>query len=225
LPIAASTFHRFGKEIIGQARGYSPSVCNDPDKVILSLIDKLCNSDTSFAKDWLTFITVFMPNFRLMTDFVSKAELDSYMSRQGIKRGEAPRALAGHRVASMEELSISNWMFLHGYYYEYERPYPYNLADKDHRQYLPDFYFPDADIYYEHFGVDNNGRPAPFLGQEYVELIHAKRKLHAQHKTRLIETCSGQFADGSIFTKLESMLVAAGINAIPLTSERLKAAR
>ena len=64
--------------------------------------------------------------------------------------------------------------------------------EKD-REYLPDFYLTDYDIYHEHFGVDRNCE-AKFLegeqARKYQEGIKHKRKLHFKKGTTLLETYS-----------------------------------
>ena len=67
------------------------------------------------------------------------------------------RTLQNEQVKSLEEVSIANFLFLNGVRYEYERAYPFESADPEHRSYKLDFYLPDYDLYIEHFGIDRQG--------------------------------------------------------------------
>lgn len=49
---------------------------------------------------------------------------------------------------------IANFLYINGINYDYEAPYKHQTSDSKYRQYRPDFYLPDYDIYVEHFGVD-----------------------------------------------------------------------
>ena len=57
-------------------------------------------------------------------------------------------------VKSNEELIIANYLFTNGINYEYERPYEIETGTIDKRQYTPDFYLPEYNVYLEHFGID-----------------------------------------------------------------------
>lgn len=71
------------------------------------------------------------------------------------------KTLDGQRVRSQEEAIICNWLFYNGVHYEYERPYKTDTADVTHRQYKPDFYYPDIQLYHEHFALDAQGKAPP----------------------------------------------------------------
>jgi len=72
--------------------------------------------------------------------------------------GKVHRTAAGDYVRSKEELLIANWLFYQGVTHSYERDYEHVTATRDHRQYAPDFFYPDIDIYHEHFAIDDDGR-------------------------------------------------------------------
>lgn len=72
------------------------------------------------------------------------------LSRQG--RGMATRDYR-YRVRSNQEVLIANFLFLSQVEYEYEPDYVVQTATKSRRQYRPDFYLPEYDLYLEHFAV------------------------------------------------------------------------
>ncbi|MEL7208984.1 MAG: UvrD-helicase domain-containing protein, partial [Actinomycetota bacterium] len=95
--------------------------------------------------------------------------------------------------------------------YEYERPFDADVADATHRQYRPDFYYPDIDAWHEHWALGRDGRPpADFTG--YEDSMRWKRQLHADHGTDLIETTFAEtvLGDGG-FAGLEKALTERGI--------------
>ena len=110
-------------------------------------------------------------------------------------------SLRNELLKSREEVKIANYLFLHGINYEYEAEYPFDEKDNYRKRYRPDFYLPDDDVYIEHFGINKNGR-APHLSakneKEYLAGMRWKRSLHREKGTKLIETYSWQFQNGSI---------------------------
>jgi DNA helicase-4 len=116
---------------------------------------------------------------------------------------------------------ICNWLYLHGINYEYERDYNVRTADEFHRQYAPDFYYPDIDAWHEHWALDLSGKPPKsFTG--YLEQINWKRNLHKIHKTRLIETTFGEVVFSNGLLTLKETLMDLGIQ-IDWNPERPKA--
>ena len=85
--------------------------------------------------------------------------------------------------------------------------------EKD-REYLPDFYLTDYDIYHEHFGVDRNCE-AKFLegeqARKYQEGIKHKRKLHFKKGTTLLETYSYYMKENRLLDRLEEKLKENGV--------------
>ncbi len=76
-----------------------------------------------------------------------------------------------------------------------------------YRQYEPDFYLTEYDIYLEHFGIDRRGNTAPFVDKTtYNEGIAWKRDLQKQHNTKLIETYSYYHQEGRLLKELERIL-------------------
>lgn len=107
----------------------------------------------------------------------------------GYKNGRRGLATAsGDVVKSDEERRIADWLFFWGVKFDYEREYEHQTADEQHSSYHPDFYYPDHQLYHEHFAIDRDGR-SPF-GDTYVKSAAWKRALHHEHSTELFETMS-----------------------------------
>jgi len=111
-------------------------------------------------------------------------------------------------VKSYQELVIANFLTLNGIRYLYEEPYQYRTYTVDKRQYKPDFYLPDYDIYIEHYGIDRNGKTAPYIdNKKYLESMEWKRKLHSEKETICIETFSYEYTEKILLTNLKDKLL------------------
>ncbi len=110
------------------------------------------------------------------------------MEADGYERDGTPyiRTLQGERVKSLEECVIADWLFYNGVTYDYERRYEFDTATDTHCQYRPNFYYPHAGLYHEHFSLDADGQ-APEQLPDYAEGMHWKRQQHAARGTALVE--------------------------------------
>ena len=110
----------------------------------------------------------------------------------------------GEKVKSVEELTISNFLYLNGIEYEYEKAYPFGDIP-----YQPDFYLKEYDIYLEHFGIDENEN-AKWLDEieekKYVHGIKLKREKHEKFGTKLLETYSYYNRNNVLLEKLTEIL-------------------
>jgi DNA helicase-4 len=211
--ISSETFHGLGYRILAQER--RPTIQDNRDKVVFDVYARLWASDKEFRCEALRFLLDFTPDLPDRTKFSSYEEYLEFAREQEGQAGKLGRrveTLSGHHVASLEEMRIANWLFTHGVRFEYEKSYPHVEATKDRRGYTPDFYYPDIDAWHEHFGVDAAGRPPAFFRDpnEYLAGMQWKRECHRTFGTRLIETTSGMFLDGSVFANLERALRAHG---------------
>ncbi|MBT8163197.1 MULTISPECIES: UvrD-helicase domain-containing protein [Arthrobacter] len=207
--VCSSTFHAFGLRIIREATGRRPSIPDDLSRDngvgrLAKAVDVLRDQDPSFRRDWDLFRLVLG---RHLPDFGDEADPEKTDRRSGINGFET---LAGEVVRSQEEVMIANWLFLHGVRYEYERPYVHDVADAHHRQYQPDFYYPEIDVWHEHWALGPDGCPPPHF-DGYAESMDWRRRTHARYGTRLIETTSATIRDGSGFDHLEQELRRHGI--------------
>lgn len=207
--VEASTFHALGLRLIGKATGEKPDI---PDwatdaaggvRKLTDIVDQLKDRSPTFRRQWDLFRFVFgkdLPAF-------GAPEPSDVWDAQGKGSLVTNR---GERVKSVEEVMIANLLFLNGVDYRYEAPYPHRTADETHRQYKPDFYYPDLNLFHEHFALDANGvPPAHFEG--YLEGVIWKRQLHADKGTELFETTSHGLRHSDDFDRLERELTARGL--------------
>lgn len=228
--IKTKTFHGLGVNIIASVEGKVPALApwanetrDNEGKVIEEIVENLALSDRHFLGKWVLFKAICFRENRELPRFASTQEYDAYLRQVGEEQAgrRGIRSLNGELVKSMEEIAIANWLFMNGIPYEYERSYEYETADKQYRQYHPDFYFPDINCYHEHFALDDKGNaPAIFKGK-YEEGVRWKRMLHAEKKTDLIETTSAMYRSGSLFGQLKTELINRGQQFHPKSAEEV----
>jgi DNA helicase IV len=227
--LRAATFHSFGRSLIGKATGRKPSIApwveagKDVQK-ISEIVDQLRDASPQFRYQW--------DAFRLLYARVSNepdgGEPDSY-DRSTQRTGFG--TYRGETVRSEGERLIADWLFLNGVEYEYERPYQYDVADRDHAQYRPDFCYPQVNVWHEHWALRADGTPPEsFVG--YAESMAWKKQIHQQYGTTLVETTWAEIIDLSGFGALAEQLESHGLDldwnpdrritgAAPLDHERL----
>lgn len=209
--VRSNTFHAFGIDVIGKATGKMPSLARwvDPSnpgadvREVGDIIRMLSEQDKTFKRDWDLFRTVYA---RDVGKWGQPDEPEAYAN--GVRgfltaRGEEV-------VKSKEERTIADWLFYNGVNYEYERPYEHQTADHQHRQYFPDFYYPDAKLYHEHFALNEKGQ-APKHFQDYLAGVKWKRALHVEKGTALFETTSHGLLTGDAIPALEQALIERGV--------------
>ena len=207
--VDAKTFHALGIQIIGEATGKKPRVpswvenTGESLKKLNEIIDKLKDQSPGYRTKWDMFRIVYG---RDIPAFGAPSIPDAWD-----KTGKPVlRTLAGDLVKSQEEFIIANWLFYNGVNYQYERAYGFDTRDAKHSQYMPDFYYPDIDLYHEHFALDEHGNAPPnFIG--YLDGVAWKRQEHALRGTSLIETTSDQIWKGDHERHLTKELTDRGI--------------
>lgn len=210
--VVAKTFNAFALNVIGEATGRKPSIpkwvteSSEDVRMIASIINKLTEEDHVFAFDWFLYRSVYAKD---MGPMGGKETPDTY---ENGKLGY--RAASGDLVKSMEELAIANWLFFNHVEFEYERKYEHDTTDAQHAQYQPDFYYPDLDLYHEHFALNAAGQP-PAHFEGYLNGVHWKRELHREHGTALFETYSHQIRNGDGIKSLTEKLIGAGLKLSP----------
>ena len=207
--VRASTFHSFGLSVIGAETGRKPSLAPWVEQgrelqKISELVDRLRESDQAFRYKWDLYRIVFAP----VPGDPADGPADAY-DRDRKESGFA--TLDGKIVKSQGERMIADWLFLNGVDYRYEHPYAVDVADATHRQYAPDFHYPAADAWHEHWALGRDGRP-PAEFQGYEEGMRWKRSVHERHGTDLIETTFAEIVLGDRgFSGLEDALTSRGI--------------
>jgi DNA helicase IV len=207
--VEARTFHSLGRSIIGKATGRMPDVPEwaieaEPGiQKLRELVDCLKDGTDEFRDSWDLFRLVFGRDLPRIGETGEADEWD--------KDGKGyVRTLRGERVRSNEERVIANWLFYNGVDYVYERKYEHDTRTDEHRQYRPDFYYPEIALYHEHLALNADGQPPPHF-KRYLEELRWKRAEHRRRGTDLLETTSHQMRTGQLFTHLSAALRRKGI--------------
>jgi DNA helicase-4 len=206
--VRASTFHSFGLSMIGKATDSKPRVApwvsgNRDVEKILQIVDSIRLVDAHFNHDWDLYRLVFAAAPLTPND----AKPDAY-DRSTSRTGFA--TIKGDVVKSYGERMISDWLYINGVAYEYERAFPVDLSDADHSQYRPDFYYPKIDVWHEHWAIDLDGKPPKeFVG--YEQSMRWKKEVHRQHSTTLVETTFHSIVNGTGLVDLGTEMEQRGI--------------
>lgn len=232
IPVQSTTFHKLGLDIISAAQDKRPDVADNLSAFVRSYFESFIIDDASAIKNLIEYFAYYLNVPADMDQFdslgaaydyekgidyetiKSKYDREKFIGSVNAERRASRKTLQNEQVKSLEEVSIANFLFLNGVRYEYERDYPFESADPEHRSYRPDFYLPDYDLYIEHFGVDRNGN-LPWLSDieevKYKEGMAWKRAFHKEHGTKLLETYSYYSSDGCLLRKLETLLRENGV--------------
>ena len=213
-----STFHSFALRVIAAAK-VAPSISKmaQDDFAYVRAIEGMIRrmlTDPQLSNAVLNLLSTMTAEYRTPFDFSSPAEYQQYV------RDSELRTLNLDLAKSFEELAIANFLSQQGIAFQYEKPYEFETATSERRQYTPDFYLPDHDIYIEHFALNQRGRP-PQGWNGYMEGVSWKRRQHAERRTSLIETYSWQRRDETLLDTLERQLLDAGVEFDPVPVEEL----
>lgn len=218
--IKVKTFHALGLDVIAESTGKKPTIANFASggeisdvQLITELINSLLGSDLDFLMQWTLFMSLCRKPAKNPAEFGSILEWQNYVKETGVYHNKQTGYLTlnGEIVKSQGELAIANWLYINGIDYEYEKAYQYETADRHHRQYKPDFYFPDINCYLEHYALDAQGNPPKAFGEKYRDSRIWKQHLHADKGTDVFETTFAEFSSGVLFEKLERELTKRGV--------------
>jgi len=203
--IFATTFHRLGLNIIAQVEGGKPKLsvfaedAKAKSKWIQICFDKLINEHEQYRHLIIEYFSKYYYVERNDFDFNSLGEYYQYLNDNDI------RSLKGDKVKSFGELYIANWLFNHGIEYQYEASYVHDVKTTERRQYQPDFFLSELNVYIEYFGIDVNGDTASYIDKnEYHAGIQWKRNIHEEFGTHCLEFTYAQHKKGELLSALET---------------------
>lgn len=208
--VTVKTFHAFGRDVIAKKQGPKPAVARwvgnrrQENEMIVAIVEDLRACDPSFGIEWDLFRTIFGRPIGRAADLIEPKDAG---------RGDI-RTANGDWVKSQEERLIADWLFYHSVSYQYERDYEHDTRTATHQQYRPDFYYPDAKLYHEHFALGRDGNPPPHFSGDYLAGVAWKRALHTEKETELFETTSHGIRRGGAFHELAEALKARGVEPV-----------
>ena len=226
LHVKIKTFHSFGLSVMAEAMGQKPDLCSltessaNMTQFIKNTIHKLMASMSTFLENFMNFVAYLSIPYKGESEFNSLGEYYDYQKNYDMKtlkhqvevkglQGENDLiTLKEETVKSYQELVIANFLTLNGIKYLYEEPYQYKTYTIEKKQYKPDFYLPEYDLYIEHFGIDRNNNTAPYIdNKRYLEGREWKIRLHHEHNTTLVETFSYEFTEHTLLPLLKEKLL------------------
>lgn len=169
----------------------------------------------------------------LLNEFINKCEeireeetgtIQEKINEMVLTLDRKKRSIKREQMKSIEEVVIANFLFVNGIEYEYEPEYKYVTSSKSYRQYKPDFYLPEYNIYIEHFGINENGRCPQYSRIEemrYLQGLQWKRDIHKENGTIMAETYSFEHKKGLLIDKLKKILEKYNIPLNPMTKEEI----
>jgi DNA helicase IV len=232
IDVEVRTFHSLGMKIIASHSLVKPDVEEDPQKIIKEYFNKEFYDNPEQLKKMLEFFGYYLNIPKTIEDFNnlgeyydhhkhldletlrSKYEEQKYINENTELLKKSQTTIKGEKVKSLEEVMIANFLFLNGVEYEYEKEYEHPTATEYYRQYKPDFYLPEYEVYIEHFGVNKHNR-ASWLNdveeQKYLESMKWKREQHEANQTKLLETYSYYANEGILLERLRTLLFECGV--------------
>lgn len=224
------TFHKLALDIVSNATGKRPSVA-DSTSIINNSYEQLIKKP-----EYLQAVNKYFLVDSILTrdefEYTDKQIEDYYSDRNKYGIICAFTDMDGNLIftKSEQERKIVHFLTVNGINFRYEHPYEKETADKQYRQYKPDFtiYYKangvNKVLYYEHFGIDADGNvPSWFkdyddetwetANRKYNNGIYWKKRKHDEYNTVLIYTTSAMFTDRTWQEKLTDMLLA---NEVPM---------
>lgn len=203
--IYVATFHKLGYDIIKRAERKAPDVFDKSlSRYVFDELNRL-SADPKYAFLLANYILFHRVTQRTELQFNNEEEYIEYL------QNNPPTTIREETVKSYGEMNIANFLTQNGIAYEYEPAYKFDTASEEHRQYHPDFYLPEYDVYIEYFGVDRNGEPPRWFADGYKDGMKWKRKTHSQYGTRMIECYAYENMDGTLIDSLRQKLTAFGV--------------
>ena len=226
--LVSRTFNSYALSIIGECTGSKPTIANEEDIHERTMREMMNDADFKSALVHYYFVD--------SNPVFSEHECNAQSIKEYIKakRTEPRQALLpdmdGNLVItkSGEERYICDFLSMNGIAYRYEHEYEYDVSDKYHRQWKPDFtIYYEVDgvercLYLEHFGVDRNNSVSRLYGdgtidgwkrenEKYLSGMNWKRRISKQYGTPLIETFSYYFQEHTIDQSIIDQLITYGV--------------
>ena len=222
------TFHKLAIDIIGNATGQKPSICDNTDALFVKIYHKLLEEE-DFKKSIVEYFVDYQ---------VQEADWEHRKNERRQQLSELKETRLKAQIPDMDgktiyvrseqEQKICFALSSLGVKFRYEEPYEHPLADEMHSQYKPDFsiyfeqYGKTKRIYLEHFGVDEHGLVPTWFAkdkgityeeanQKYNNGITWKKAAHEKFGTVLLTTSSADFHYSDIRHTLKASLEKVGV--------------
>ena len=224
------TFHGFGLELLNKAEGRkrvdilsessSDGLLDTAN--VLGIIDKAKNRYPKI-EDWISEFRAECP-YHQIEEFArnekeyNEAVVSYPYKREPFRSGRdfEPKRIPSldekYWVRSQQELAIINSLIIKGVNVEYEKPHPDG-------EITPDFYYPEIDLWHEHFAIRRDGS-SPFEG--YAETFRLKKKFYGELGKDFLFTYSYEYYEGTVLEKISRKLEEKGIFYDPPSKEYIE---
>jgi len=207
IEIDISTFHALGRSIIEEELGHKPKLLFDGnDRKQYGLIEKLFMDilkEDKYQKILIKYLAYHSEQEVKKESFEDKEEYYKYM------RNKNYSTLNDISVKSISERDIGNFLFLHNIQFEYEPLVEWVDESEEDKEYHPDFYLPDYDVYIEHWGLNKENKVPDWFTistEEYLELKEWKLEQFEKHNKNLVETWDYERLSEVLIPKLKVKL-------------------
>ena len=218
IAVDGKTFHALGNAIVNNG---TRTILDQTDQyhIIETIIKDLLGSDERFARRYNNYLLRYFSAPRSLLELTTLEQIvrnnqtfPSYTLKpvplDKRKYAHNLKTHQGEQVRSKEEQIIANFLYINQIEYEYEKPFP------GYGGYRPDFTITTfgEPIYLEHQGVDRHGKTRPDINaKDYARKMQWNHDYHKKGGTRLIETFSYEFSEGTILKNLEKQLRKQGV--------------
>ncbi len=225
--VTCETFHAEALHIVTDVEGNRPSISDPKDHLLTQCHYLLVRENTEYKKAVTDFVTDISSMMKREHEYKESKAYYEDRAKYGIVSPYLDMDGKPIYTKSEEERRICIWLSEHDVHFRYEESYPIPTLTSQYRQYKPDFTIHyrngnnDCVAYLEHFGIDANGNVPLWFGDGigdyalansmYNAGINWKRNLHKANNTKLLETKSAQFSDGTVFDELERQLRAISV--------------
>lgn len=220
--IEIRTFHSLGMRILGgqyKSDGAEVHVESNSARVVRSVIDRKLKESKEF---WLQY-TSFFRNYISTQSVLNHGDLTEKQYKA--RKAQNYYALDGTEVKSLAEAEIANFFIRNGIDYIYELEVTWCDDDDANREYHPDFYLPNYDVYLEHWAFREGTRPPEWFNNpsnEYEKNRGWKRWQFKKHDKVLLDTYYEEWRDGILLDVLTEYCTRHNIECEPLTREEIK---
>jgi len=208
IDIEISTFHALGRNIIYEEMGIKPKLLfNGSEKQKRELIDNIFNEvlkEKKFQDILVDYLAYHSEQEVDEATFEEKEEYYKYM------RNKNYSTLNDIVVKSIAERDIGNFFFLHNVDFEYEPLVEWVDESDEDKEYHPDFYLPEYDIYIEHWGLNRDFEVPEWFSissEEYLELRDWKLSQFEKYQKILIETWDYERFNNELIRNLKEKLI------------------
>jgi DNA helicase-4 len=221
ITVEGKTFHALGNDILGKGT-FRTIQQSDQTQLIKTIIAEKSKTDETFARRYNDYLLNYFTVPTLPIDAHSLEQLvqsNRSFNTTTLKQVSLDKrdysiehtSYQGEKVRSKEEQIIANFLYINNIPYTYEKPFP------GYAGYKPDFTITQFSepIYLEHQGIDRNSKTRKDIDWKYYQRkIQWNRNYHDKGGTRLIETFSYEFQEGTILQVLEERLKAQGVEIV-----------